>query len=90
MEAEMNKIMPITRVKRDLLEILKNVENEDSTITVTRNGEAAGVIMSTHRYEALMETIEILADKEVMAELAKSSEDFKSGRVYTDEKVWQS
>jgi PHD/YefM family antitoxin component YafN of YafNO toxin-antitoxin module len=45
--------------------------------------------MSAHRYDAMMETIEILADKTVMAELEKSAVDFKAGRVYPDEKVWR-
>ena len=60
------QIMPVTKVKRGLLDILKTMQEEDSTITLTRNGEAVGVMMTPDRYEALLETIEILADKEVL------------------------
>ena len=87
--AEIDNIIPITRVKRDLLEILKTMRDEDSTITVTRNGEPVGVIMTPNRYDAMNETIEILADRDVMAALKKSEADFKAGRVYADEAVWQ-
>ena len=82
------QIIPVTKVKRGLLDILKTMEQEDSTITLTRNGEAVGVMMTPNRYEAILETIEILADKEVLATLQTSSLDFKEDRIYSDKEVW--
>ena len=82
-------ILPVTKVKRELLDILKVMEEEDSTITLTRNGEAVGVMMTPTRYQALLETIEILGDKETMETLKASARDFKAGRVYTDKEVWK-
>jgi len=89
MLVEIEKIMPVTKVKRDLLEILNTMEEEQSTITVTRNGEPVSIMMTPDRYNALMETIEILSDKEILNKLAKSSDDIKFGRVYKDKEVWQ-
>ena len=85
---DIQQIMPVTKVKRGLLDILKTMQEEDSTITLTRNGEAIGVMMTPDRYEALVETIEILADKKVMSALRSSSKDFQSGKVHTDSQVW--
>ena len=82
------KIMPVTKVKRNFLEILKVMQENDSTITLTRNGEAVGVMMTPDRYEALFETIEILADRQVMAVLEASAKDFKEGRVVSEKEVW--
>ena len=82
------QIMPVTKVKRGLLDILKTMQEDDSTITVTRNGEAVGVMMTPSRYEAILETIDILADKEVLAALQSSADDFRTGKVYTDKDVW--
>ena len=82
------QIMPVTKVKRGLLDILKTMQEEDSTITLTRNGEAVGVMMTPDRYEALMETIEILVDKDVLAALRSSAQDFQEGKVNSDEAVW--
>jgi prevent-host-death family protein len=82
------QIMPVTKVKRGLLDILKIMQEEDATITVTRNGEAVGVLMTPERYASLLETIEILADRKVMAALAASAEDFREGRVLTDAEAW--
>jgi PHD/YefM family antitoxin component YafN of YafNO toxin-antitoxin module len=85
---DFSHIMPVTKVKRVLLDILKTMQEDDSTITITRNGEAVGVMMTPYRYEAILETIEVLADKEVMTALQSSAGDFRSGKVYTDDEVW--
>lgn len=87
--ADISQIIPVTKVKRGLLDILKTMQEENSTITVTRNGEAVGIMMTPERYEALLETIEILADKKVMAALQASAADFEAGRVLSDAEVWQ-
>ncbi|MDY6839519.1 MAG: type II toxin-antitoxin system Phd/YefM family antitoxin [Thermodesulfobacteriota bacterium] len=87
--ADFQDILPVTKVKREFLDILRVMEEEDSTIALTRNGEAVGVMMTPRRYEALLETIEILADQEILATLEKSAKDFASDKVCTDEEVWQ-
>ena len=86
---ELQKILPVTKVKRELLDILKSMEEEYTTITLTRNGEPVGVMMTPDRYESLLETIEILGDKKVLRVLQSSQKDFKSGKVYTHKEVWQ-
>jgi PHD/YefM family antitoxin component YafN of YafNO toxin-antitoxin module len=86
---DMAHIMPVTKVKRGLLDILKVMAEEDCTITLTRNGEAAGVLMTPARYEALLETIEVLADQKAMAALAASAQDFGQGRVLKEAEVWE-
>jgi len=86
---ESQTILPVTKVKRELLEILKAMEEDYTTITVTRNGEPVGIMMTPDRYEALLETIEILGDNKVLQALKASYEDFKSGRVYTHDEIWE-
>ena len=56
---------------------------------MTRNGEPVGVMMTPDRYEALLETIEILGDNKILQTLRASQKDFKSGRVYTHDEVWE-
>ncbi len=86
---ESQTILPVTKVKRDLLEILKAMEEDYATLTVTRNGRPVGIIMTPDRYEALLETIEILGDNKILQTLKASHKDFKSGRVYTHDEVWK-
>jgi antitoxin YefM len=86
---ELQKILPITKVKRELLDIIKAMEEEYATITVTRNGEPVGVMMTPERYESLLETIEILSDKKILRALKSSQKDFESDKVYTHKEVWE-
>lgn len=83
-------ILPATEVKRRLLELLKRLDTERGTITITRNGVPAGVLMSVEEYESLMETLEILADAKLVRGLGKAARSFARGDVRTHEEVWGS
>jgi prevent-host-death family protein len=86
---DFQKILPVTKAKRNLLEILKKMEQEEETIALTKNGEAVGVMMSLSRYEGLMETIEILSNRKIITALKASLKDFREGKVLDHEKVWK-
>jgi prevent-host-death family protein len=86
---DFQKILPVTTVKRNLLEILKQMEQEEETIALTRNGEAVGVLMPFSRYEALQETIEILGDKKILAAIGQSQKDFRAGKSWSHDQVWE-
>ena len=86
---EPQTILPVTKVKRELLEILKSMEEDYATVTVTRNGVPVGIMMTPDRYDALLETIEILGDNKILQALKASQKDFESGRVYTQDEVWK-
>jgi len=86
---DFQQIFPITKAKRNLLDIVKRMEEEDETIAITKNGEPVGVMMCMSRYEALLETIEILGDKEILLSLEESKKDFASGRFFDHDEVWE-
>ena len=86
---DFQQILPVTKVKRELLNILKRMEEDEATIALTRNGEPVGVMMTLSRYEALLETIEILSDRTILESLKKSKKDFEEAKVFSDEEVWQ-
>lgn len=86
---DFQKIEAVSRVKRDLLELLKSVEEEDATVAITRNGEAVGVLMSMDRYQGMLETIEILGDKSILKTLKQSENDFSEGRVVQHKDAWK-
>jgi PHD/YefM family antitoxin component YafN of YafNO toxin-antitoxin module len=82
------KILPITTVKKNLLDIIKDMSDEDSTVTVTKNGVAVGIMMTPNRYEGLLETIEILAEPGILKALTASEKDFQSGKVCSHKDIW--
>jgi prevent-host-death family protein len=85
---DIQKIIPVTKAKKELLDIIKQMAEEDSTVTVTQNGVAVGVLMTPDRYEGIMETIEILGYPKTLRALAASRRDFKAGRVHAHAEVW--
>lgn len=85
---DIQKIIPITMVKKNLLNIVKEMADEDSTVTVTKNGVAVGVMITPDRYIGLLETIEILSSPGIIKALGASEKDFKAGKVYTHKDIW--
>lgn len=81
-------ILPVTMVKRDLMGLLKKIEQGGDPLVITRDGRAAGVLLNPDEYESLMETLEILSDKSLIKSLKKADLDFRKKRIYTHDEVF--
>jgi antitoxin YefM len=66
---------------------LDDVEDLHEHVVVTRNGRPAAVVMSMAEYEALQETIEVLADPGALEDLRASQRDVEAGRIGEWEEV---
>ena len=73
--------VPITQAKAKLLDIVRQLHDSDDTIAITKNGVPEAVMLSMKKFEGLLETIDILADSEMMAQLKGSANDVKAGRL---------
>ena len=65
------KLMPLSEVKAKLGRLVAEIEARDEEIIITRNGRAAAVLLSADQFEGWRETVEILADKELMKEIRR-------------------
>ena len=65
------KLMPLSEVKAKLGRLVAEIEARDEGIIITRNGRAAAVLLSADQFEGWRETVEILADKELMKEIRR-------------------
>lgn len=83
----MAKMLPFTEARTHLTELLDEVERVHEHVVITRNGRPAAVVMSQAEYDSLMETLEILGDPKLMADLAASDEDVAAGRLIPWEEV---
>lgn len=63
------KVLPLSRVKTKLSELVDVIDRRDESITITRNGTPVAMIVSAHEYEGWHETSEILCDAELLAEV---------------------
>lgn len=86
---EVQEVIPITQAKRDLLDIVRKVEELDETVAITKNGVPVGILLNIERYEGLLETIDILSDKETMKALKRAQQQQRRGKFYTHEEVWE-
>lgn len=86
---DFDQILPVTAVKRRLLELLKELQQANGTIAITKNGLPAGVLMSMDDYESLLDTIEILSNKKTMKALRDSACDRAMGKMLSHKEVWK-
>jgi antitoxin YefM len=55
------KVLTLSKAKAKLSEIVDQVDRRNEPVTITRNGKAIAMIVSTDEYKGLLETIEILS-----------------------------
>ena len=54
--------LPLAKVRDQLSSLVDNVTRTHDTLTITRNGTPAAVVLSIDDYESIMETLELLND----------------------------
>ena len=57
--------VPLSEAKTHLAKLLADVETLGEEVVITRSGRPVGVLLSLTDYEALIETLEILADQDL-------------------------
>jgi prevent-host-death family protein len=73
--------LPFSEAKAHLSELAERVEREHERILVTRNGRPSFVLVSPDDLESLEETLDILADPELTASLARSRSEAARGEL---------
>ena len=69
----------LANVKAHLSAIVGSVHDTHERVVITRNGEPAAVLIAPDDLAALEETLEILSDPALMAELAEARADIDAG-----------
>ena len=72
----MEQITPVSEARAKLPKLLKEINRTKQHYILTRNGKAAGILMSPEEYE----TMEILADSSLVRSLLRAEEDVRAGR----------
>lgn len=75
--------LPLAEVRANLSKLVDEAVRTHQRIEVTRQGRRAVVMLSADDYDSIMETLEILGDQSLMAEIrdAEAAED--RGEVYS-------
>jgi antitoxin YefM len=87
-EDELMHSIPITEARNKFMR-LPDQAAKDQIIAVTRRNKEVMAVMSWEMYEGLLETLEVLSDRELMNNLRKGVEDVKAGRTHSLSKAYE-
>jgi len=68
-----------SKARNNLYKILDEVKNGLQSYTITLRGEAQAVVINPEELESWEETLDILSDNKLVAQILKSQEEIKSG-----------
>jgi prevent-host-death family protein len=80
--------IPITEARNKFMK-LPDKAAKDQVLAVTRRNKEVMAVMSWELYEGLLETLEILSDREVMNDLKRGIEDVKAGKTHSLKEAYE-
>lgn len=83
----MHKDLTISAARSRLTSLPEDFEKKPGAVAVTRNGKPVMAILPWELYESLTETIEIMGDPTLMAQLRAGIEDLRRGRIVSWERA---
>lgn len=84
----LENVLPVSEFRATLPKVLKLISKLHQSITITQRGKPEAVIMNIEEYEGWLETMDIMADKELRKGLKKADEDVKKKRLYSHKEVF--
>jgi antitoxin YefM len=79
--------LPLAEVRANLSKLVEEAERTHERVEVTKNGRRAAVILSADDYDSLMETLDILSDRETMEAIREADQELARGEFFTAEEV---
>jgi prevent-host-death family protein len=72
----------ISEIREEITRLLEHFkqEPEPEAVTVTDNGKPVMAILPWELYDSLIETIEILSDDELMADIRQANQEIEDGK----------
>ena len=74
-------IQPLRYVRDHLSEIVDQVSREHDRVEVSKNGRVVAVVLSSEELSALEETLTVLSDPEVLADIRDADAAYARGDV---------
>ena len=73
--------MPVIAAGGGLLDIIGSVRDSGAAVAITKDGVPEAVILPYEKFDALLETMAVLADRHLMAQIEESKKDIEQGRL---------
>ena len=79
--------LPLATVRDRLSSLVDDVARTHDTLTITRNGTPAAVVLSIEDYESIMETLALLNDPVDQERLTEAAESLETGEATNGEEM---
>ena len=80
--------LTISEARKEFLDLPEQLAREpERAVIITRRGQPVLAVLPWEFYESIVETLEVLSEPELMAELRESIEDIERGRLLSHEEV---
>jgi len=77
----------LKELRPELPEVIKDIDTKLDRYIVMKRGRPVAVMMSPDDYESLLETIEILSNKEAVRRIKKAKREIKEGKTVSLEEL---
>ena len=75
--------LPIADVRAQLSKLVEEAGATHERVEITKNGRRAAVLLSADDYDAIMETIAVLSDSELLSDHLRGVNELESGESLT-------
>ena len=80
-------MIPVADARDQLSRLVNDAQTLHERFQISRNGRPAAVILAQDDYDALMETIDIMANTELIAELSQAIAEDRAGQGVTGKEL---
>jgi antitoxin YefM len=84
-----SETVPASQAKTHFSSLMKRIREQHESFAISQRGKIEGVLLGINEYESLVETLEILSDREMMASLDRGLREEKEERLYSHEDVFK-
>ena len=84
-----SETIPASQAKTHFSKLLKRVREQHESFVISQRGKIEGILLSIEEYESLIETLEILSDRELMKSIDKGRMDDKSDKLYSFDETFK-
>jgi antitoxin YefM len=82
------RTLPLSEVRANLSSVVRDADQLFERTIITQKGKPAAVVIGYAEFESWQETLEILGDPALMADLSQADEDLLAGNTHTYEEVF--
>ena len=82
-----SETISLTELRLRLLDLIDRVHEHRDRFLITRSGRAQAVLVSSEDLEGLLETLDVLADQELVRQLVEADRELAAGGGHSLEEV---